>query len=418
MSEVSNNLLRSEIFTNASIDQRSPDRQTRKSMKIKIIFALIAFLTALSALNWIAFQILLFWQLSILTSQLGIWFALVVALCLIAIMKCEKKGWLKTIFICMGCCAIISYLAPLLAVMLRESNWQTALDQNFGARANPHPLWSLSTELLGRHEKSISPVRELNFTGVATGQKLNMDFYAPTQTPAHARAPWVLVIHGGGWDSGNLEEFPELNSHLSSEGYAVFSIDYSLAPQARWPQTKQDVLRAIDVIRAHAESWNIDPARWALLGRSAGGQIAGAVAYSFEASSRPAGLISIYAPSDLIFGYDLGAEDDILKSRGLIRAFLGGTPRDVSEIYRTASMMELAKADSCPTLLLHGGMDNLVAIQHTERMIDRLRHLGVQSAAIIFPLAPHGYDYFIDGPDGQVEKNAIDQFLERILPLK
>jgi len=312
--------------------------------------------------------------------------------------------------------AIVSYLAPLMAVVRQQDQWRLDLEQSFGSTTNPRSLWSLKTTLFGRGELAIPFVRGNYNIDAPNEIPINIDRYLPLKSVDSS--PWILVIHGGGWDSGNSEQLPDLNSHLANLGYTVFSIDYRLAPKVRWPEIKSDVLKAIAYIKSHSQAWNIDANRWVILGRSAGGQIAGAVAYSLKGVDRPQGFVSLYAPTDLTFGYEVGYEDDILASRGLIRALMGSPPLQNSDLYKTASMIEQVSINSCPTLLIHGKLDTLVWFKHAERLSSRLKVIGVKAAALVVPWGPHGFDFFLNGPEGQISTAAIEHFLDRMLPVK
>jgi acetyl esterase/lipase len=59
----------------------------------------------------------------------------------------------------------------------------------------------------------------------------------------------VVVIHGGGWDTGNRRQLPELNSWLARAGYAVASLDYRLAPEHAYPAPVEDVRDAIAFLK-------------------------------------------------------------------------------------------------------------------------------------------------------------------------
>ena len=87
-------------------------------------------------------------------------------------------------------------------------------------------------------------------------QALTLDYY-PAQSARDA--PWVLVIHGGGWESGDFSQLAELNSVLAGWGIAVFAINYRLAPQYKWPAPLDDARAAVEFIRTRAASFAFRP---------------------------------------------------------------------------------------------------------------------------------------------------------------
>ncbi len=90
--------------------------------------------------------------------------------------------------------------------------------------------------------------------------------------------PVLGWFHGGGWVIGNLESADGTARHLSVEaGCVVVSVDYRLAPEAKFPLPFDDCFAATQWIADHATDINADPNRIAVGGDSAGGNLAAAV---------------------------------------------------------------------------------------------------------------------------------------------
>ncbi len=245
------------------------------------------------------------------------------------------------------------------------------------------------------------------------GQELTLDFYAPPFRKDTNRRPGCLVvIHGGGWDSGDNSQLTEWNHRWAFRGWAVAALNYRLAPLHPWPAQRDDVLAAIAWLKANADRLGLDSARFVVVGRSAGGQIATAVAFG---ARDPAirGIVALYAPHDMKFAWGVSREDDALNSVRLMRQYLGGPPDTPERIalYESASGQLLANSDSPPTLLIHGYPDRLVWFRHSRRLAARLAELGVSCTHIELPWATHAFDYNADGPGGQVADAAIAKFL-------
>jgi acetyl esterase/lipase len=222
-----------------------------------------------------------------------------------------------------------------------------------------------------------------------------------------------VVVHGGGWRSGDRREIPELDHWLARHGYAVAAISYRLAPKFKWPAQREDVLAAISFLKTHAADLHIDPARFVLLGRSAGGQIALTVGYTaMDPSIR--GVIGLYAPSDLIFGYVNTHENDMLNSPALMRQYLGGTPDTARENYASASAYAQVTTQTPPTLLLHGANDPLVWDRHSVRLAALLAENKVPCAVVLLPWATHAFEFNLHGPGGQLTTFALEWFLASV----
>ena len=173
-------------------------------------------------------------------------------------------------------------------------------------------------------------------------------------------------MHGGSWQSGSNKEFIALNAYLAARDYVVISINYRLAPKWKFPAGRDDVLSAIAYLKVYGHEFGVDPTRLALLGRSAGGQLALLAAYTAD---EPAirGVISVYGPTDLKFGYDRPAAKSLLDTRGVLESYLGGSPAKADDAYFAASPINFVTPSSPPTLLIHGMHDAHVSPEESEQ---------------------------------------------------
>src|SRR3954471_20284622 len=113
--------------------------------------------------------------------------------------------------------------------------------------------------------------------------------------------PAVIVVHGGGWVRGDrATDVAPLLEPLSEAGFAWFSISYRLMNDVtQFGAGVEDVEAAIRFVKAHAAEYRIDPNRIALVGESAGGQLAAMAALSEEPATRVKAVVALYAPTDL-----------------------------------------------------------------------------------------------------------------------
>ncbi len=104
--------------------------------------------------------------------------------------------------------------------------------------------------------------------------------YRPITTPEPPRPLPVLVyFHGGGWVIGDLDTHDTLCRQLANlAGCAVLAVDYRLGPEFRFPCAVDDCIAATCWCRDHAQRLGLDPARIAIGGDSAGGNLAAVVA--------------------------------------------------------------------------------------------------------------------------------------------
>ncbi len=91
------------------------------------------------------------------------------------------------------------------------------------------------------------------------GKPLLLDIHVPD---GPGPFPAAIVVHGGGFDQGTKRSYvPPLLEVLTKVNYAWFSIDYRLAPEAKFPQPVEDVDAAIRWVKKNAAAWHVDPAK-------------------------------------------------------------------------------------------------------------------------------------------------------------
>ena len=109
--------------------------------------------------------------------------------------------------------------------------------------------------------------------------------------------PLVVYFHGGGFVIGDLDVYDQSCRLLCRHaGVHVLSVDYRLAPEHPFPAAVDDAAAAFDWAHAHAAELGADPARVAIGGDSAGGNLAAVTAR--EAGTRPFAQLLIYPAVD------------------------------------------------------------------------------------------------------------------------
>jgi acetyl esterase/lipase len=278
----------------------------------------------------------------------------------------------------------------------------------------------------------IDEQRDVEFAS-PDGHPLRLDVYQPrssTQREPQANAaskpllPAVIVIHGGYWSGGAKSDFARYDRWLAAGGRVVFDVEYRLANSAqRFPAQLMDVGCAIAWVKSHAAQYHVDPDRLALLGRSAGGQLALLAAYTANAPTLQPGscnaqdtsvraVISFYGPTDLAWDYTHPGRPDIIDTPHVLENYLGGSPTSAAQAYAAASPIEHVGAQSPPTLFLHGGHDQLVLAENVERILPKLAAAGVPFTYVYLPWANHGCDYNFNGWSSQLAQAEISKFLD------
>ncbi len=126
--------------------------------------------------------------------------------------------------------------------------------------------------------------------------------------------PVIFFTHGGAYTSSDYKTYQELLGILQDKTNSiVFSIDYSLAPEHKFPQGANDVIEAYKYLVENGEKHNADTNRIILFGDSAGGNFAAGLAIRAkeEGLTEPKGVILVYPslcvypillPSHVLFG--------------------------------------------------------------------------------------------------------------------
>lgn len=105
------------------------------------------------------------------------------------------------------------------------------------------------------------------------GRPLHLDVFLPTFLPG-VKKPVVVLVHGGGWRSGNKDMEHYMASVYARNGIAAVCVEYRLSMEALYPAAIQDIKTALRWVRYSSRRYGFDPTRVALHGESAGGQLA------------------------------------------------------------------------------------------------------------------------------------------------
>ena len=364
---------------------------------------------------WVPPQYFIQFELTVITTEYAHWLA---AMCLVlAIFSVAAKRGLSSFILIVS---MLVFSTPTVQMYIHFPEWKKQMDVAFGNTLFRQPqtpnikaLWTFNVASPPEHEA-------FQFR---SNPNLTMDFYRarnsePTNAVATAgKSPWILVVPGGGWTKVSVAPQAQFNSYFASRGYSVAVVPYRVLPEWPWPAQRDDVTSAITYIKAHAGELGIDPTRWVILGRSAGGQIASVIAYDNPPDGLRGGIF-FYSPVDMNYAYEFAREDDILKTGSLLRSFMNGKPSAPGAFYDQASAIRFVNPHTIPTLLFHGPRDPLVWYLQSERLYNKLTENSVQAAFISIPWATHAFDFNFFGPGGQVSTYAIERFIGEVLKPK
>jgi acetyl esterase/lipase len=252
--------------------------------------------------------------------------------------------------------------------------------------------------------------------GRRDNKSLQLDVYQPSA--AAQFHPAVVVIHGGSWRAGRRSDFAQYDFWLAGLGYTVFDLDYRLADgQVHFPAPEEDIELALSWIDLHAADYGVDTKRIAIMGRSAGAQLALITAYktALAGHGKARCVIALYGPTDMVWDYANPIEPDIIHCQDVIANYIGGLPQALPALYAQASACSLVSDSAPPTLLIYGGRDQIVSGLNADRLIARLTEHTVPFELLLMPWANHGFDWHFSGLSSQISRHSIEQFLHRYL---
>lgn len=251
------------------------------------------------------------------------------------------------------------------------------------------------------------------------GHALALDVYRP---PGEGPFSAVLTIHGGAWRMGSKAMDAPLATRLVKEGFAVFAVDYRLAPAAKNPAQIDDCVAALQFVRAHAREYRVDPKRIGAMGASAGAHLAallatrdeGADPKSTDPSRRESTRLSCVA---VWFGPMLLVKPRAERPRGpeqWVVDFMGASADAAA--YRAVSPLTFVSPDDPPFLLVHGTKDDLVSIRQSEMFEAALRNANVPCELVRVEGGGHG-DFILRDPDGEYWAKTVRFLKARLGPV-
>lgn len=206
-----------------------------------------------------------------------------------------------------------------------------------------------------------------------------LDFYEP-DGPAPGLRPGIVVIHGGGWRVGDKanERETQMAEMAVNAGWVAVSINYTQIQDQSpaWPAYLHDARRATQWLRSQP---GVDPKRIGSIGGSAGGNMALLLGVAADGFEPVKAVVALYPPTDMAWGGKDRTE------------LLGADIQNRPDIVRAASPLFAVTKHFPPTFLLHGTDDKTVHHEHSERMAERLKELGVKHKLLIIDGAPHTF---------------------------
>lgn len=246
---------------------------------------------------------------------------------------------------------------------------------------------------------------------------LHLDLFSAA--PARSNGYAVLLVHGGGWRSGNKSHLYPLAHHLSGLGYTVAVPEYRLSPEAPYPAGLVDLNDAIVWLKGRADEYGFDPESVVIGGGSSGGHMAALLAYSSETDlfkSEPGIDTGVIALVDMDGVLDLTTPgalrfENQMKDKSAFGLWVGGSYEKKTATWQEASPAHYLGPDSPPTLIISSGLMRFT--EGREEVCDTLDRYGIPNA--YFQHEDLFHTYWLFEPYVTEVADRIDAFV-RSLP--
>ena len=211
-----------------------------------------------------------------------------------------------------------------------------------------------------------------------------------------ALMPAVVYFHGGGWVQGDLETHHGLCARLAQHaGALVVAVDYRLAPEHKFPAAVEDCLAAYTWLRAHGRELGADPARVAVAGDSAGGNLSAVVSQLAAAGKVPVPTCQALIYPAVDFSFETDSHRDMVDGHVIPRdrvlwymeQYLR-SEADKADL-RASPLRAPSLAGQPPAMIVTAGFDPLR--DEGQAYADRLRGAGVDVVYREYPGQIHAF---------------------------
>ena len=200
------------------------------------------------------------------------------------------------------------------------------------------------------------------------GERNKLNIWVPTGTRKTDKLPVLVWLYGGGWYSGQRDDYGFAGRAFAKQGFIVVIPDYRIVPEGHWPDFLHDSAAAVAWTDAHIANYGGDPDRIALAGHSAGAYNSLMLALDpqwLKAAGSDVsvirGVVSLAGPSDF-YPFEKGGRADVAMG-------------DIRPVEQTQPIT-FVRADAPPLWLGHGTADTVVRVRNSQRLAAAMDKVG------------------------------------------
>ena len=289
--------------------------------------------------------------------------------------------------------------------------------------ASGKDIWSLQTlpAIRARVHATFKTQEQARGESVWTtahdGEQLRLCLYRPDDAPQSTPCPVILYIHGGGFVLGQPEMADDSLADLATQlGALIVAVDYRLAPEHPFPTPLEDCYTALGWIVAHQHALSVDAGRALIMGHSAGGGLAAALA--ILARDRGAYPIAGQVLNYPMLDHRTGTADS--PQRNDTTGVIGWPPQanrfcweclqgkqtlDQQQAGWFSPALQADLSDLPPTFISVGALD--LFLEEDVAYAMRLSRAGVAVELHVYPGAPHMFDQYPGAITEQSRRDVV-----------
>ena len=249
------------------------------------------------------------------------------------------------------------------------------------------------------HSASVSEEKGVIYCSMGN-RNLILDAFYPKQKTTKKRTA-IIIVHGGGWRTGNKTLHYPLAQRLAALGYVCFTPEYRLSTEALYPAAVYDIKSAIRWVRKNTVKYNIDGNKIVVAGHSAGGELAAMMGStngmgSFEGDGCDKNISSkVNAVIDmdglLAFIHKESGEGDDSKRTSAATNWFGYSKTENPELWKQGSPLTHVGPHAAPTLFLnsnvarmHAGRDDYIKILDEYNIYTEVKAFDAPHSFVLF----------------------------------
>ena len=278
-------------------------------------------------------------------------------------------------------------LFNILLIARQNSNSQKDTSYNFyNAATKMHMQFPGAKLVLPNLPANVIEEKNIIYANV-DGRKLYLNIFYPSNSN-NKSFPGIVLIHGGGWRSGNRQLVVPMAQRLALDGYVTIAVEYRLSTEALYPAAIYDIKAAIRWMRANASEYRINSKKIAVYGCSAGGHLAALIGTTNgdkkfegdEGNNNYSSDVQAIVDVDGVLDFFGKGSEEVSKKSGKPSAadlWFGVSAEENPEIWKEAGPINHTSKNTPPVLFINSGQPRFHAGR--DEMIKKLNSYNIYS---------------------------------------